>query len=691
MADGQTPATGPQATPLPPDGFGSLDFWKGQITAGEEKIAKYAEAWKKNVQHQIGTPLEIAPTTDTVVVPLDHANIEQKKAQIYFRNPDVQLTAAPGHDASADALQAFSALVNEYLGPDGVDAETMADEVLTDVLCPSGIGFSVLGIEIAQDGTMQEQVGTRPARPEEMPPGSVLGLSVPEVPVMEDVPNIIHQSYFWSRISPLMGLLPTRFHGRNFDRSPWLGYKFEMDKALGMRVLGLTDDEAAQAGDTPDRLNTLEKPSTTKDTDVVYGYCISYKGSLYNPTVKHPEEIWRLIVIKGVDRVIVHDRPYQKYTPDGKTLIGLRGHFIHVYTPRYVSDSAIVPSDVSMSRQQVGELEKGRSQMIQQRNRNRPMRQMNISMVDLAQQEKIKLGEYQELLITTTNEPIVQEVAQARFPRENFEFNEVIQRDVDRAWGFGDSQRGIQGGGAKRTATELSLQASGSDTRMEKERTWFLKWYLRGAEKLAGLIQLFEDDRTTVQIVGEASTQRIVEWKQDQLPVRFQCKANLDTMVRLDTARQNKDDMDLYQFTANDPTVNRVELLTTIFRRRGYDTSKVIVRELPEKGPEPPKIGLTFKGEDLNPAMPQFPLLLDVLSKVGVQLDPANIQLGLQLAQKAAMQPTDPAQMGAGPMAGMSPPDTEHGGPVEQVDPLSKRSGDQTQKLDGMGMAGAVN
>ena len=37
--------------------------------------------------------------------------------------------------------------------------------------------------------------------------------------------------------------------------------------------------------------------------------------------------------------------------------------------------------------------------------------------------------------------------------------------------------------------------------RMEKERKRLLKWYLRGAEKLGGLIQLFEDD-PEIRIVG---------------------------------------------------------------------------------------------------------------------------------------------------------------------------------------------
>lgn len=677
------PTAAPSApAPLPREGFGSLEWWRGQITAAEDKIDRYKGAWKKNISRQIGQPLEVMPQTDTVVVPIDHANIEQKKALLYFRNPDVQLVAAPGHEAEADVLQSFSAVVNEVLGADGVDSETMTDELLTDVLCPAGIGFSVIGLDVTTDGTEPMQIGTQetPAQ------GAVLNLQPVQTPIMEDVPKIVHQQYFWSRVSPLMGLLPARFHGLNFDRAPWLGYTAELDKAVAMRTLGLTEAEAAAATGDPDRLNEDEKPKT-RDSDVVYVQILSYKGSLYNPAVKNPEEIWRLILVKGVNRVITHDRPYQQYAPNG-ALIGLRGHFIHVYTPRYVSDSAIPPSDVSMSRQQVGELQKGRSQMIQQRDRAKPMREVNISMLDPGQVEKMKRGEWQEILLKTTSEPIASETARATYPRENFQFNDIVTRDIDRAWGFGDSQRGIQQE-TKRTATELSLQASSSDTRMEKERTRFLHWYLRGAQKLAGLIQLFEDDRETVQIVGADNAAQIVAWKKEALPLRFSCTAELDTMIRTDTAREAKRHQDFYQMTVNDPRVDSLEPLTKWARALGYNVARLI-KQPPPRAPEPPKYAVSLTGEDLNPAMPQFPNVQQILAAGGIQLDEGNVSLGLALAQKAMAGGGPVAHDGEGPTAGETPPETEHGGPAEQAEPLSKRSGDQTGKLSGMGMASQV-
>lgn len=678
--------------PLPREGYGSLAWFQDQLQAAEEKITKYESRWKENVRQLTGTPLTITPTTDTIVIPLDHANVEQKKAQLYFRNPEVQLTAAAGYEAQADAVQAFGALLNETLGPDGVDAEAMMDEMLTDVLCPAGLGVTVLGMELAQDGVKPIQVGSRPATPEELRtllPGAVLGVQVPDVPIMAEVPNILHQEYFWSRLSPLAVRIPNRFHGTNFDRAPWLAYRFELDKTLAMRTWGLSEEEANTAGGEPRRLNEDEQVSG-RDTEVVYGYCVSYKASLFRPDVKHPQEIWRLILIKGSERILRHDRPFQRYAPDGRTLIGLMGHFIHVYTPRYISDSAFPPSDVSMSRHQVDELSKGRSQMMQQRDRARPMRQMNISLVDPQQAEKIKRGEYQEIIFTTSNEPIVQEVAHATYPRENFEFNRIAKDSISESWALGDTQRGIPEQ-TRRTATEIAVRRQGSNVRLNRERRRLAKWYAKGAQKLAGLLQLFEDERTTVQILGEEGLSKLVAWDLKALPVRFVCTVKPDSMQPDDAEEDFRQALQLYQLTANDPNVNRVEVLKTLFRKANHDPSKIVVAELPEKKPESPKVSLTVKGEDLNPTAPQFPIVQGILTASGMPIDPQNIALGIALATKQQMLGGAVNEAGGQLTPGSPPADTAHGGAVQEQEPLSKHAADQTGKLDGLGMAGGVN
>lgn len=670
---------------LPKEGFGSKAWWNEQITSSEEKIAKYAPVWKTNVSRLIGQQLASAPTADTVTVPLDHANVEQKKSQLYFRNPEVHLTAAPGHAAEASAVRAFGVLLSEVLGPDGVDAETTMDELLTDVLCPAGMGVTVLGIDLTIDGVKPVQVGTRPATPEEMPPGMMLGMQAPEVPIFEDAPNIINQKYFWDRVSPLYALIPERFHGSNFDKAPWLGHKFEMDADVAKRKYDLSDEDVLAASGEADRLNEDEKPQG-KDEGVVYGYVLSIKASIYDPNVKHPDEIWRLVFLKGIDRVIKYDRPYQRYSESG-TLIGVMGHFIRIYTPRYISDTAIPPSDVQMTRGQVDELSKGRSQMTRQRDRSRAMRWFNLDAGDPDQLEAIKRGEIQDIILTHgPGNDLMGEVAQASFPRESFAFNTQIKRDVDEAWAFGDSQRGVQSE-TRRTATEQSIQQKASQSRMEKERKRLARWYSKVAQAIGGLIQLFEDERAEVEILGPEDVKAMVQWDRSQLPIRFLCEVKPDTMVQPDAAGDFKKALDLYQLVAKDPNVNRVELLKQVFRAASMDPEKVVVEKLPEKPQEPPNISI--KGDDLNPSMPQFPIVAQLLALSGIKIDPNAIKTALALAAKQQGVMLPPGAESQAPPPAQGPP--PHGGVAESVSPLSQHTQDQTGKLPGDGMAPAVN
>lgn len=686
MADSATqPTKGP--APLPAEGLGSREWWNTQITASDDKIATKKPHWRANLDAYL---LQNQPKGkgDTVYVPLDFANVEQKKALLYFKNPEVQLTAAPGYQGLAPAVQAFGNVLNEVLGPDGVDAETCMDEMLMDVLCPAGIGVVVLGFEVTVDGTEPIQTGTKPGP---LPTGSVLGLQAPEVPVYTDVPNIIHQQYFGERVSPLDLILPDRFIGSNFDKAPFLGYHFQMDKDIAKTVLHLSDDEARTASSAGDLLNSTEQPSG-RSGDVIRGSIIFYKGSLYNPAVKHPEEIWRLMIIDGVDRVLKHDRPYQHYAEDQKTLVGVMGYPVCVYTPRYVSDTVFPPSDCAMSRHQIDELSVGRSQMVQQRNRARPMRQINIGLVDPSQKEAIERGEWQDIILTTSSEPIAQEIAHATYPRENFGFNDQIEKDVQRVWKFGDNQLGL-GESTRRTATELSIQQNSSQTSLQKERNRLARWYSRFAQKLGGLVQLFEDQRETVEILGPDGAQVLQPWNLQQLPLRFVCTVKPNTMIAPDAAAEFKQDLDLYQMTANDPHVNRPRLVADLFRKANRDPAQFIVEQLPPKAPEPPRISLTISGMDLNPSMPQFPIIQQLLQSGGVTIAPDNVAMGLQLAAHQQGMQTDPAHAGHGLKPGVPKPNTEHGGPAEMEAPLSKHAMAPTGMLPGGGAdkAPAVN
>ena len=161
--------------PLAEEGPGSLDFWRGQITAAQARIDKALPAYRQQMDAYRGQIFDAVSKGDRVPVPKDFSKVERKRAALVFHLPEVTLKALQPELQSAVAI--FQARVNEQLGIDGIDALTMLNEVVFDILCPSGFGVSKIGYEAFVDGTVPIQVGTEPGPPAPLPPGSVLGLS----------------------------------------------------------------------------------------------------------------------------------------------------------------------------------------------------------------------------------------------------------------------------------------------------------------------------------------------------------------------------------------------------------------------------------------------------------------------------------------------------------------------------------
>jgi len=250
----------------------TVEYWRAQITAAEEKRDPLVTEWRNNVQRYLAKTLPIQPKAHTVVVPLDYANTEQKKAQLFFRVPELHLKATrPEYEG---AVPVFQAVVNHYLGRHGVDAKTMMDEVLFDALCPSGLAVTKIGYEPTIHG-----MRTVPD------PQTGLPMPDPNDPTQPaTVPNVIHEAYYWNRISPEKALIPADFHGSQYDRSPWLGFKFELDADVGIRRFRLPKDFQGGRDHAITGLNEAEAPKQDAPRKKIRGWEIWYKLSLVDPT-----------------------------------------------------------------------------------------------------------------------------------------------------------------------------------------------------------------------------------------------------------------------------------------------------------------------------------------------------------------------------------------------------------------------
>jgi hypothetical protein len=181
-------------------------------------------------------------------------------------------------------------------------------------------------------------------------------------------------------------------------------------------------------------------------------------------------------------------------------------------------------------------------------------------------------------------------------------------------------------------------------------------------------------------IVGPDAAGKWDAWRK-QIPASLAFTAMPDSAQRNDLASDRQRAMQEYTFFANDPYINRVELLKQLLPKLRYN-SKVIQQEPPAKGPEPGKHSLALKGEDLNPLAPQFAIIMEILKQDGMQISPQAIAEAQQTAQNAilaAQVPATPTGLGTPAANG------DHGGKVPQLEGLSKHAAELTGGLQGTG------
>jgi hypothetical protein len=141
----------------------------------------------------------------------------------------------------------------------------------------------------------------------------------------------------------------------------------------------------------------------------------------------------------------------------------------------------------------------------------------------------------------------------------------------------------------------------------------------------------------------------------------------------------------LYSCLANDPYIQkgRAKLLEKLLRKHHVDPTGIVAPPDPGK-PEPPKLALSFKGEDL--IGPQAPIVIEILQQQGITISPQNVQLSQAMLQQSLMLA---AQAGAAEDA-QAEGNTQHGGKLPQQESLSKHAADKTGGMQGVGGTAAM-
>jgi hypothetical protein len=664
-----------------------VTFWRAEVERADRLVSAAKGDWQDNLDYYSGKK-----KPDGVVnVNVDFYETEQKHPQLFFESPELQFTPGAGFDALAPGVVAFRKLVNVVLGSDYVDALETVQISLKRCMATSGRGPTIIGYH----PTIQP-VDQTPQ------PGAVLGLSRP-------VPVPVHEAYFWDEISDLKFLRPADFTSTNFDKAPWLGMRFRLPFKAAQQICTLPPDFE---GTTTRDENVLTAGADTDETSsmaYVDGVLIWYKAALFDNDEIHPEIYRRHILIDGLEAYAdklnpetndvdpLWASPYQTKLPNGRLRAdSLIGNPIHVFTLRSVPDSAETPSDAKMRRELVKELNLFREQMLEERDINKPKFAYKASAYPPEAIAKIKIamtgsliGLPDEAWVGASDKPVGFAVlAQGSSPKQTYLANDYITRDIAKTSGIDSTGAGVDDGEGDETATKTAEIAKARNVRLDAERKRILRQYLKGVDKVAALVLRFCSDPLRVaEMIGPQDTAAYLQWRDVILQLgdpRPKFTAKPDSQIKLDAAMEFRLMLQLYEFAAKDPMVNRAPILQRMMELRGLDPGQVLAPEPPEKKPEP-SVGFSFKGEDLNPLMPQYPHTIEVLQQVGFDVSPAAVadaQAGAknQAEMQLLMAEQEAANAEAGP--GQKKP-AAHGGLAAKASPLSKHAAEQTGQRPG--------
>jgi hypothetical protein len=610
--------------------------WRNRVTVARQGLDAVLDEGKKNIERYTNRYLNKHDLQrDTVSIPASFWYSEQKKPQLFYRVPEVQLTGKrPGSEKIAPIVQQ---VLNDHLGPEHANVRIPMAEIIFDVICPVGFGVVKIGYEAAMV-------------PVEVPPDPMAPPGTP--PTMTQVP--IYENYYVKRIPPGKLLRPIEFHGLDYDQASWIGFQFEEDAPPGAPNTKTTDTQ----GD--DRLLTRPAVQAGTGRTLRTGVEIWYRRSAFDPSVQDPNEIAVFVLMDGDDEPREHRAsPLQRRSGEGKW-IGMQGFPVKVLKVRYVSDSPDAPSDVGVTRNLSDEQSRGRTQLLQARDRKMPTviyDNTRPGIKDLI--DKIERNESIGFVgVPGDPREIFHVLDKGNVASESYNFNDYVEHDQEKAWSLGSNQQGVATNSA-RTATELSLIQEATDTRLAYERDMVAYFFTdKIARNLLGLLQLFATAESFVRIVGPDGAVQFQSWNADTIQGEFGFGIKVNSQLRPDSASDLKRITDVVNFSAKSPYVNQIELWRTAMQAWGFDPNRII-REPPPPSKEEPKVSLT-----LQLAPEDF-------------ANPLTQPYAIQMAQAAGLK----IQLPQPPQNQLTP------GTLEEADKLSKHKALQTGQLDGAGAA----
>jgi hypothetical protein len=551
--------------------------------------------------------------------------------------PPSPLPQTPAQTAEA-TISLKQAVLNWYLGRDGINGVRLVDECLFDVLAWAGIGVAKICYKVVTQ-EVPGQVDPMTGKPVRVP---------------------IYEWWEGRRLSPKKFLFDANLHSTRYDEdAAWQGMDFFCSPQQAMDLFNLTADEVGNGGTEDDRLFKYDSDTNTrsKTGGLIHGVELTYKASLFDANEKHPLKMRQLVFIDGIkDKPVVHrDDPDQSFDNRGRITDDSRLGFPYcVMTVRDLADSPYPPADSAFTDASQKELSTFRRQKIQLRDAAIGKLLVDEGAFGETELDQIKNGEpgttilVQEGRLAGGSKRILDTTAQVQGTADDYRTESTIKHEVDETLGIGGNQAGTPES-TVRSATETATVAAAVSARNGKEQARVVEWYIALARKLDALLMRYATNDDYIAITGDDGARTLAMWNARKISGRYLYDIKPDSQLFVDAARDRQQQLTLYNLTGKDPLVNRQELLKPVLRSFGHDPAKTINPPPPPPPPPPPEkpsISFAFKGDDfLNPVL--APILMGLL-----QMSVSNAPAG---------PPPPPGQ-------------PEHGGPMTPASPLNQHA-----------------
>jgi hypothetical protein len=611
--------------------------WRGRIAAARTpRDVKVAE-WRQNVSKRKGERIQtttdaLSTTTTGTPVNKDWPLTKAKIALLYSQTPEIRLTSK---DPRVRGLvQQFAKDLNETIQASNVGPAI--EEELADVVNAAGLGGVIVACEKRTETVQMPAVDPMIA--------GMTGLPTE----MKPVTRIADSRYPVRRISPTQLLIPTDFAGSVYDDAKWLGYEDSMTWATAQVEFGLTDDDKEHVLGADPKARSEATLRTDPTAIGTAEPAVTFVELYYWRHYYHAEEtsfaaLQRVVFVEGLDEPVVNE-PYagQVRTQDGR-VAGVLRNPIQILTLTYISDENLPPSDSTISRSQVSELERSRSHMELQRKHSLPANWFDATRVSPNTRAALEKGTYQGWLPSNgPGDRAFGQVSRSQMGPEKYELDQVVDREITDQWQVGPNQSSQYASG-ERSAREASIVDKNFQTRIGQERSKVERHLVAIAEVLGGLMALHGKTPFPPALIGSMAY-----------------SVRVDSTVLLSAEQQIARLERVIDRLAQSPYADATELISQWLELNGIDPSGIVKPPQP-KAPDPVKVSVS-KAEDLRD-----PLFVAMLMRTGQGPTPEDVKAAVALLAELGLVPPVPPPSGVSGVA-LPPPEAGADGPPRETE-----------------------